>query len=70
MAVIGLIVLSCVLMLFKGGITGVILLWGFAIWKWVQSENEHQRNLEKYEKAKKEFKKKERVQLSGLYVIL
>ena len=58
MAVIGLIVLSCILMLFKGGITGVILLWGFAIWKWVQSENEHQRNLEKYEKAKKEFKKK------------
>ena len=58
MAVIGLIVLSCILMLFKGGITGVILLWGFAIWKWAKAEKERQQNLEKWERAKREFKKK------------
>ena len=54
MEIIGLIVVSCVLMLFNGGIVGVILLWG-----WVAFQaNEKQKRIQKFNRAKKEFREK------------
>lgn len=54
MEVIGLIVVSCVLMLFNGGIVGVIFLWAWVAYK----ANEKQKNIAKFNKAKEEFKRK------------
>lgn len=54
MEIIGLIVVSCVLMLFNGGIVGVILLWAWVAYK----ANEKQKNIAKYNKAKEEFRRK------------
>ena len=54
MEIIGLIVISCVLMLFNGGIVGVILLWA---WVAVQA-NEKQKRIQKFNRAKREFREK------------
>ena len=54
MEIIGLIVISCVLMLFNGGIVGVILL---CVWVAVQA-NEKQKRIQKFNRAKREFREK------------
>lgn len=54
MAIIGVSVLSCILMLFKGGVTGVILLWGYAIFKWYQQEKRKQQ----WENYKRDYRKR------------
>ncbi len=58
MAVIGLIAVSLVLMLFNGGLAGVIMLWAWAGYKWYKSEKERAENMAKYNKVKREFREK------------
>ena len=58
MAVVGLIAISLVLMLFNGGIAGVIMLWGFVIIKWYLAEKDKAERMEKLRKYKEDFKKK------------
>lgn len=53
MEIIGLIVLSCVLMLFNGGIVGVIMLWAYAFYRWYQK----QKNIAKRNAYREKFKK-------------
>ena len=45
--------LSVILMLFNGGITGVVLLWAWLLYKKVEEEDRKER----YRRAKEEFKK-------------
>ena len=54
MEIVGLIAISCVMMLFNGGIVGVIMLWAWVAYK----ANEKQKNIAKYNKAKEEFRRK------------
>ena len=54
MAIIGLIAMSLILMLFNGGLTGVILLWGYAFYKWYQQEKRKQQ----WENYKRDFREK------------
>ena len=67
MAVIGLIAISLVLMLFNGGLAGVIMLWAWALYKWCKSEKERAKNIEKYNKAKREFKEKNGYNYPGYF---
>lgn len=53
MEIVGLIVVSCVLMCFNGGIVGVIMLWGWVLWE----ASKAQKNKERYNKAKDDFKR-------------
>jgi len=54
MEIIGLIAISCALMCFKGGIAGVIVLWGWVLYK----AADHQKRVNQREQMKRDFKKR------------
>ena len=54
MEIIGLIAISLVLMLFKGGIAGVIMLWLYVIWAAWRNEKKKEQIRENFKRFKEE----------------